>query len=312
MTPAFRHGSMTPWGGNKLSNTWGKGCPEQTGESLELSAIPGLESQDGDGNTLSALIKKHGEALLGTRVPSPFPLLLKLIDAKEQLSVQVHPGDAYAKKKHNKLGKNEAWVILSCEPNAQLIAGLQDGVSLNDLEEAMKAGSEVEGLLRHVDVSPGEVYYIPEGTVHAIGAGLVLYEIQQSSDLTYRLYDWGRVDQNGQGRELHMEDSLAVVNLNKRPEPEKGELVEAGEMGQRRKLLDNAYFRLDRLEHCQGLTLKPDNERFSVITAISDMKLTWDYGQLMMKAGQTAMLPADGYTLYLDGEHALWATPAIH
>ncbi len=311
MTPAFRHGGMTPWGGNKLRDDFDKGCPAQTGESLEMSAIPGLESRDSEGRTLTELIDRYGEALLGTRVSLPFPLLLKLIDAREQLSVQVHPGDAYANRKHGKLGKNEAWVILSKEEGAQLTVGLKDGTSKKALEEASKQGSAVEGLLRRVDVAPGDTYYIPEGTVHAIGAGLVIYEIQQSSDITYRLYDWGRVNEKGEGRELHLEDSLAVVELDSKPMPAKGEVIAEGASGKRSRLLDNAYFILDRLTDCKDFVISPDQERFSVITAIADLTLTWKDGSLNLKAGRTAFLPADGYELRVSGESALWTCPAV-
>lgn len=311
MQPAFRHGAMTPWGGNKLRDEFQKGCPAQTGESLEMSMIPGLESRDAEGRPLSELIDKYGKDLLGTKVSLPFPLLLKLIDAREQLSVQVHPGDDYAREKHGKLGKNEAWVILSREKGAKLTAGLKDGVTLEQLEEASKKGAAVEQLLRTVDVEPGDTYYIPEGTVHAIGAGLVIYEIQQSSDITYRLYDWNRVNEKGEGRELHLEDSLAVVDLKARPKPAKGEVIASGDSGARVMVLDNPYFRLDKFTDCKNFKISPDAERFSVITAVFDLLIAWEDGQLQLKAGQTALLPANGHELSLTGASAMWAAPAV-
>lgn len=312
MTPAWRHGAMTPWGGEQLKDLYHKDSPgEKAGECLELSAIPGLESTDEQGNTLSQLIEQHGSALLGTQVSLPFPLLLKLIDAREQLSVQVHPGDEYAKEHHGKLGKNEAWVILHAEPGAQLTVGLMEGISKPGLKAASLAGPDVEGLLRRVYVQPGDVFYIPAGTVHAIGGGLVLYEIQQSSDVTYRLYDWGRVDKEGKGRELHLDHSLAVVDLDGRPLPALPSLMQDDETGKWERMLDTPYFQLDRLSGCAGLMLDPDPARFSVLTAFSPMTLAFENGEVQLQPGQTALLPADGYPLKVTGESALVARPAI-
>ena len=312
MTPAWRHGAMTPWGGEKLSHLYNKKSPgPQAGECLELSAIPGHESRDEDGRTLTQLIEEHGSALLGRKIKEPFPLLLKLIDAKEQLSVQVHPDDDYAREHHSKLGKNEAWVILHAEPGAQLIIGLKDGVTEDDLRQAAKKGRAVEALMRKVSVQPGEVYYIPAGTVHAIGAGLVLYEIQQSSDVTYRLYDWGRVDKDGKGRELHLADSLNVVDLNSRPTPAEAGLVLSDERGRMERMLDTPYFQLDRLSDCKDLRIQSSPSNFSVITAFSPMWIAWEDGELKLQAGQTALLPADGYELSLTGDSALLASPHV-
>lgn len=312
MTPAYRHGSMTPWGGNSLQPLYGKAVPgPNTGESLELSIIPGLESRDEQGRTLPELIDLHGHKLIGSKVGTPFPLLLKIIDAREQLSVQVHPDDAYSAKHHAKLGKNEAWVILHAEPGAELIVGLKEGVTREQLWAASLEGRAVEALMNRVQVQPGEVYYIPAGTVHAIGGGLVLYEIQQSSDVTYRLYDWGRVDKNGKGRELHLEHSIAVTDTESRPLPAMADPLQKDKSGTAERMLDTPYFQLDRLSNCHGLVLSPDKERFSVITAVEPLKLTWANGVMDVKAGQTVLLPADGYTLTLNGASALLAMPAI-
>ncbi|NLE70315.1 MAG: class I mannose-6-phosphate isomerase [Clostridiales bacterium] len=312
MTPAWRHGAMTPWGGEKLKDLYQKDSPgERAGECLEMSAIPGLESRDEQGRTLNELIAQHGSALIGRKVSLPFPLLLKLIDAKDQLSVQVHPGDEYAHEHHGKLGKNEAWVILHAEPGAQLTVGLLEGISKPGLEAASLAGPDVEGLLRRVYVQPGDVFYIPAGTVHAIGGGLVLYEIQQSSDVTYRLYDWGRVDKEGKGRELHLDHSLAVVDLEGRPLPALPSLIEDDETGKWERMLDTPYFQLDRLTDCRQLRLQPDPDRFSVLTAFSPMTLAYEGGDVGLQPGQTALLPADGYPLQVTGASALVARPAI-
>ena len=209
MTPAYRYGKMTPWGGHSLRDLYGKDIPDdRTGESLEISAIPGLESRDPEGNTLPQLIDAYGGKLGGTQVSAPFPLLLKLLDARDTLSVQVHPDDAYAGRVEHKLGKTEAWHILHAEPGAELVYGIQAGTDKETLMAASRAGAAVEGLLRRVKVKAGDTYFIPAGMVHAIGSGIVLYEIQQSSDVTYRFYDWERTDEKGNKRELHIEKAV--------------------------------------------------------------------------------------------------------
>ena len=214
MTPAYRYGAATPWGGEGLRMLFAKEIPDsRTGEGLEVSAIPGLESRDPQGNTLPSLIEKYGEKLTGPGFEKPFPLLLKLLDAKDTLSVQVHPNDEYAARVENKLGKTEAWHILFAAPGAELVYGVKAGTDKESLLEASLAGAQVEGLLRRVKVRAGETYYIPAGMVHAIGAGIVLYEIQQSSDVTYRFYDWERRDKNGNKRELHIQKAVDVTDV---------------------------------------------------------------------------------------------------
>ncbi len=189
MTPAFRYGAMTPWGGAGLARL-GKAIPDPcTGESLEVCVLPGLESRDAQGHTLPELLARYGEAMRGTKVGETFPLLLKLISADNMLSVQVHPDDAYAAANEGgKLGKTEAWVILSAEPGAQIVYGIHEGVTREALAAACQSGGEaVRACLNCVEVKPGDVYFIPAGMVHALGGGITLMEIQQSSDVTYRL-----------------------------------------------------------------------------------------------------------------------------
>lgn len=276
-----------------------------------MSAIPGLESRDALGNTLPALIERHGAALIGTGVSGPFPLLIKLINAKEQLSVQVHPDDAYALAHHQKLGKNEAWAIIKAQPGAQLVLGLKDGTSLEDLWAAALQGQALEGLLRSMPIAPGEVYSIPAGTIHAIGGGITLYEVQQTSDLTYRLYDWSRVDSSGQGRELHFEHSLAVARLDQRPLSALPVLLQQDGTGTQERMVGTPYFTLDRLSLCHGLAIQSDPTRFRALTALAPLRLEWEEGRLHLQTAQTALLPADGYEVRVHGELALLAAPAV-
>ncbi|MBQ6805232.1 MAG: class I mannose-6-phosphate isomerase [Clostridia bacterium] len=307
MTPAYRYGTMTPWGGEKLRTLYGKNIPgERTGEGLEVSAIPGLESRDEQGNTLPQLIEKYGEKLVGTQVEAPFPLLLKLLDAKDTLSVQVHPDDAYAKRVENKLGKTEAWHILYAEPGAQLVYGVKENVTREELMAASKAGAQVEGLLRKVNVKAGETYFIPAGMVHAIGAGIVLYEIQQSSDVTYRFYDWERMDKNGNKRELHLEKAIDVTDVTAQLSAAVETEIAPGHF----RLLDEKYFRLDRLAGFNGV-LPADIRRFAFITATGKTTLSWENGSMELPLGCTAFLPADGYDLQILSEGALISYPSV-
>ena len=306
MTPAYRYGQATPWGGDGLKRLFGRDIPdEHTGESLEVSAIPGLESRDETGAPLSALIVRYGERLTGPGLAHPFPLLLKLLDARDTLSVQVHPDDAYAARVEHKLGKTEVWHILRAEPGAQLVYGVKKGVTREALQAAAQSGPAVEDLLRRVPVRAGETYYIPAGTVHAIGAGILLYEIQQSSDVTYRFYDWERTDARGNKRELRIQKAVDVTDVSVQREQARPVTVETG----RERLLDEAHFSLDRLTDFDGV-LTADPRRFELLTAVEPCRLSWEEGERTLPAGRTALLPADGFDLHIQASQALLACPA--
>lgn len=310
--PAFRAGQQTPWGGNRLAQLFNKQSSDpRTGEALEVSALPGLASCDDQGQGLDELIARYGSRLTGSAITGDFPLLLKLLDAREPLSVQVHPGDDYAKQHFQKLGKNEAWLILACEENAHIICGFKEGVSKSQVQEAAQNGPALEALLRKVPVKPGELYYIPAGTVHAIGAGLLLYELQQSSDLTFRLYDWGRTDSKGQARELHLTDSLAVLDVVSRPQPQQASVLSQSEAGTLLSLLSCPFFEIRKIKDAINLKLAPDPRRFAILTALSDTRLDYEGGSLRLSAGQTALLPAHGLPLSITCQEAILGLPSV-
>ncbi|MBR6187068.1 MAG: class I mannose-6-phosphate isomerase [Clostridia bacterium] len=307
MTPAYRFGAATPWGGEGLRMLFGKEIPDaRTGESLEVSAIPGLESRDENGTPLTALIERYGELLTGPGLAKPFPLLLKLLDAKDILSVQVHPDDEYAARVEHKQGKSEAWHILFAAPGAELVYGVKAGVTKEALMEASLRGAAVEALLRRVKVKAGETYAIPAGMVHAIGKGIILYEIQQSSDVTYRFYDWERTDAQGSKRELHLQKAFDVTDVNAQLDAAKETPLGGG----RFNLLNEKYFGLDRFFEFSGV-LPADKRRFAFLTAIKECRLQWDAGKMTLPAGRTALLPADGYELQLNAPAALLAYPTV-
>ena len=302
MVPSFRDGGLTPWGGSRLRERFGKETKKEiTGESLEVSCIPGLESRDTLGRTLPELIGELGEKLVGNYADQPFPLLLKLIDVREKLSVQVHPNDTYAAARENgKLGKTEAWLVLDTPPEGgELIYGVRPGTSLQGMREASEAGSAVEKLLNRVKVTPGDVCYIPAGCVHAVGEGILLYEIQQSSDLTYRFYDWGRTDENGNRRELHLDKALDVADLGCSPVPLRVEKS----FGVKRVLTEQ-YFTLD-LIRTDTMEMLPPVHEFGILTVTEgEMELRFAGGSIRMKAGETCLLPNKSPQLAVVGHGA--------
>jgi len=299
MTPAFRDGEMTPWGGTRLKKLFGKEIRDShTGESLEVSCIPGLESRDPMGRTLPELIREFGAKLVGDFADRPFPLLLKLMDARDWLSVQVHPGDEYASARENgKTGKTEAWLILDTpKSGGELVYGIRPGTTLAELREASEAGSAVEPLLNRVRVHPGDVCYIPAGCVHAIGAGNVLYEIQQSSDLTYRFYDWDRTYEQGKRRELHLDKALDVANLKLNPVP-----VRVEKSYGVKRVLSEEYFTLD-LIRTDTMEMLPPVNGFGILTVTEGvMTLRWSGAGMTMKAGDTCILPHTAPETALEG-----------
>jgi mannose-6-phosphate isomerase len=307
LRPAFRGGEQTPWGGDRLRTRFGKETGGKiTGESLEASCIPGLESTDTLGRKLPDLIMEFGEKLVGKYADRPFPLLLKLIDARDQLSVQVHPDDEYAAiHEGGKFGKTEAWLILDAPEGSELVYGLHDGITLRQLRDACEKGKAVEPLLRRVRVVPGDVCYIPAGCVHAIGAGIMLYEIQESSDLTYRFYDWDRKDENGNGRELHLEQALAVTNLKCAPRP-----VHVSQAYGTRRLLNEEPFTLDVIR-CGDIEFLPEISDFGILTSLrGELTLKWESGEAALAEGETCLLPKSAPKLHLRGEgYAALAMP---
>ncbi len=204
------------WGGTRLRETFGKlsDC-ETIGESWELTVrekeMCTVENGAFSGRTLGALIAGDVAGMMGeSRTENGFPLLIKLIDAHDRLSVQVHPDDAYAARVEHDRGKTEMWYIVEAEEGAEIICGLAAGMTQKDFAEAVAAG-DPERALHRQKVHPGETYFIPAGLPHAIGRGILIAEIQQNCDLTYRVYDYNRRQADGSLRELHVRKALEVI-----------------------------------------------------------------------------------------------------
>lgn len=202
------------WGGNKMKEMFGKEYPfEKAGESWEVATNYAGKSRIANGEfsglTFEEVLKDHPEITGGNS--SDFPLMFKIIDANSDLSIQVHPDDIYAAENENgSRGKTEMWYILSAEPGAKIGYGFKKYMSNDEIEIAVKNGN-LEDFVRYINVKPGEVYFIPSGTVHCLCSGLVVAELQQNSNITYRLYDYNRKDKNGNTRELHIKKALEVI-----------------------------------------------------------------------------------------------------
>ncbi|MGY6648838.1 type I phosphomannose isomerase catalytic subunit [Wenyingzhuangia sp. IMCC45574] len=208
------------WGGTKLKDSFNKASKsETTGESWEISDVPGDVSTVSNGllagKTLTDLIAEYKEDLVGVKIyrefGENFPLLIKFIDAKENLSIQLHPNDALAKERHNSFGKTEMWYVMDADEDSKLNVGFSKNLDKNSYLEALNSGKILE-VLNFEEVKKGDSFFIKEGLVHAIGAGCIIAEIQQTSDITYRIYDWDRVDSDGNSRELHTELALDALD----------------------------------------------------------------------------------------------------
>jgi mannose-6-phosphate isomerase len=211
------------WGGEKLRQHLSKQCTgDSIGESWEISDVPGDETlvTEGplQGTSLRQLIAEFGADLMGQsvidRFGGEFPLLIKFIDARTPLSIQVHPSDEVAKAKHQSFGKNEMWYVMQADPEASLLVGFDQLLTPDEFENRINTNQVLE-VMHSETVAEGDTFYIPTGRVHAIGAGVLLAEIQQTSDITYRIYDYDRVDPaTGTKRELHIDQALEVIDFS--------------------------------------------------------------------------------------------------
>lgn len=263
----FRLSSVTKspiWGGTRLLRDWGKESAAATvGESWELTVRKNEKSVilDGPlaGKTLEEVIAETGSALIAPDWCEPtFPLLIKLIDAADRLSVQVHPDDAYAAQAEHDRGKTEMWYIVDADPDAEIVCGLREGIGRAEFAAAVRAG-KIDSVLHRQKVKPGETYFIPAGLLHAIGRGILIAEIQQNCDLTYRVYDYDRKGADGKPRELHVEKALDVVRpfteeeINAIRFSQRSDALADGEV-----LADCDFFRVERLKLTGQTVTLPD------------------------------------------------------
>jgi mannose-6-phosphate isomerase len=292
------------WGGTRLA-AYGKEVPPDghIGESWEISGHrDGLSTVANGplaGKTIPELVGRYGADLVGTDVSTqkPFPLMIKILDAGAQLSVQVHPSDAYcAEHGLSDPGKPEAWLILEAEPGARIWRGLQEGTTREKFEELLGAG-KLADCLHSFEVQPGDCVDLPAGTVHAIGAGIVLAEVQQTSDLTYRVFDWNRVGLDGRPRRLHIAEALATIDWATLGGATLGDKVTpancACEGSNCRKLVANDKFEMeDRvLDGISGIPASP--ERFTCVTFLEGAgEVRWGDDRRAAHKGSSFLVPA--------------------
>lgn len=281
------------WGGTKLFEKFGIGCKnscEPIGEAWVLSAyndcmMSFVKNGRNNGSSLNEILPDQ----------NPFPILIKLIDAKDDLSVQVHPDDEFAVKyEQGSSGKSELWYIIEAEPESEIVYGFANNVDLEKFGSALKRRENIDSMLNKVRVSPGDCFYIPAGLVHAIGKGILLAEVQQNSDLTYRLYDYNRKDINGNFRDLHIDKALSV--LKKFTDEEiLIKQYENGRIDDKNCLACTSYFTVNRYDkELTNKRMHVEGTAFDVIMLIDgEMRIIVADNEYKLLPGECVLLTSD-------------------
>lgn len=298
------------WGGTKLKTDLGKNIPTQTtGESWELSAVEGnvsvIKNGAFAGKPLTDLLEDYPDDILGTavhkRFGKQFPLLFKFLDAREDLSIQVHPNDALAKERHNSFGKTEMWYVMQADEGSRIIVGFNHKSSAEEYLEKLESKKLID-ILNEVPAKKGDVYFLETGTIHAIGAGIVIAEIQQTSDITYRIYDWDRVDANGNGRQLHVQEALDAMNYNTTDTQKEYNKEE----NTSNAMVDCPYFTTNFLPLNGTANITKNGESFTVyICTEGEYTIEMDGETYNFKKGDTVLVPAAVGAFSLAGEATL-------
>lgn len=298
------------WGGEKLKTVLNKTIESTTtGESWELSTVEGDVSIVANGilkgKSLLEVIDEAPNEILGTAVyqkfGKQFPLLFKYLDAREDLSIQVHPNDALAKERHNSFGKTEMWYIMQADDDARIIVGFKEKSNANEYVENLKNKSLLS-ILDDVKVKSGDVFFLETGTVHAIGAGLVVAEIQQTSDITYRIYDFDRVDAQGNGRELHIDLALDAINYDKVDTYKEYNK----EVNQSNGVVDCPYFTTNFVPLDGVISVEKSAESFTVYMCVEgSFELDYNDVKYSYKKGDTVLIPAEIKEFVLSGKASI-------
>ncbi len=287
------------WGGTKLKDVLEKPIESDiTGESWELSGVEGdiSEVSEGElkGTSLKTLITNNAESLLGKsvveRFGSDFPILIKFIDAKQDLSIQLHPNDKLAKERHNSFGKTEMWYVMDADPGAKLIVGFNKDVDKKEYVESLENDALLD-LLNYEEVSEGDTFFINTGKIHAIGAGVLLAEIQQTSDITYRVFDFNRRDKDGNLRELHTQLAIDAIDYSKKDDFKVNYSTELDKVN---TMVDCPYFKTNILDLTstvrQDVSQRDSFTIFMCVGGEADIKNDW--GNTNIKTGQTVLVAA--------------------
>ena len=298
------------WGGTKLKTYLNKDIVSQTtGESWEISTVPNdisvVRSGSLIGKNINEVIAMYPEEILGKavieRFGKQFPLLFKFIDAKEDLSIQLHPNDILAKKRHNSFGKTEMWYVMQADEAARLVVGFKKDSNPSEYLDHLHRKKVVDLLEMH-SVKKGDVFFLETGTIHAIGAGVVVAEIQQTSDVTYRIYDWDRVDGNGNERELHTELALEAINYQTTP----SKITYTETLNSASPVVDCAYFKTNIIALQDHLLWKKTNDAFTVFMCTNGQFELVFNGEIMhYQMGDSLLIPAIIDHLTLKGKATL-------
>lgn len=302
------------WGGGRLNDTFAKNINmSPLAETWECSAHPDgpsyVSGGEFDGQELAEVLKQHPE-YLGSHPAAQggLPVLIKFIDASRDLSVQVHPTDEYAAlHEDGQRGKTEMWYVLDAKPGAGLVYGLNRGVGKDEIRHAIEAGT-LERFLQRVPVKRDDVFFVEAGTIHALGAGALVAEIQESSNLTYRLFDYNRVDKDGKKRELHVEKALDVADLRGMAEPRQPMRVLKYRPGVASELLCRCrYFEVHRMmvntERRQAVYYQSDGLSFRVLLCLGGCGVLCFHGEAMkVYQGDCVFVPANSARILLHGQ----------
>lgn len=300
------------WGGEKIIPLKGIDSDlQKVGESWEISGVPGHESVVAEGpdagKTLSQLIREYKGRLVGRPVYEKygdiFPLLIKIIDAAGDLSVQVHPDDALAKKRHNSLGKTEMWYIIDAESGAKIYAGLSSLINPDDYTRLVKEKKIMDVVACH-DSHPGDVFFLPAGRIHTIGAGNLLAEIQETSDITYRVYDFDRRDADGNLRQLHTEEAKDAIDYHVYPDYKADYDRNAEGMTE---LVECSHFDVRRVTVKDTFDMTSEKDSFIVVMCVEGgCEMTTD-GDTVTKIGtfDTVLIPASVKSIKFKGDAVL-------
>lgn len=298
------------WGGTKLKTVFNKNITSDiTGESWELSTVKGdvsvISNGKYEGKSLNDLISEFPEEVLGTKIHekfgTEFPLLFKFIDAKDDLSIQVHPNDELAKKRHNSFGKTEMWYVMQADENARIVVGFKENSSKEEYVENLENKSLLS-ILKEVPVKAGDVFFLETGTIHAIGAGIVIAEIQQTSDITYRVYDWDRVDAAGKSRELHIDLALDAINYNTTDT----EKIYSKDENKSNPVVSCPYFITNYFPLNGEVSVEKTNDSFTVYMCMEgNFKLELNGEKRSYKKGDTILIPAALKNFNLSGNAIL-------
>ncbi len=299
------------WGGRALKDKFGKNIPDDfASESWEVSCHADGPSKvrggEYDGQLLSDVIGLDKKKYLGDSLENAkdFPLLLKILDANDDLSVQVHPDDTLAMELEGvPFGKTEMWYVIDAKPGAKLVYGLKKGATANDLKASIEGGT-LEEHLNYVPVKKGDSFFIPAGTVHAVGKGLLIAEIQQSSNTTYRMYDYNRRDKEGNLRELHVDKAIKATDFDKANVQGENATVLIGE-NKATTLACCEFFSVIKYEINDSVKIEQDNSRFEMLICTEgEFDIAYKNGNIHINSGDSVFIPAylGGYEMRGKGD----------